>query len=236
VDLYALVKDELPRYFGTKHCYWVDLVTITVDGEPTCAASINGTAYPDLTDCLYREALAREKQPGLVTDRQFLLFIQQDETRRPCPFTKQDVGDLAFRALHLFQEIEDEASAMRVYTAIREAAPSRSLSVEVSAFLPEIVAQQVIQFRDSDTLVMSVGQDGPRTELRKSQVRSYGYLEDAVFQFLHKVKPSEDEIRQLLAMSERFHRLSETIEAGSSPKDVELSPFVYYVGDWYEIW
>lgn len=235
-DLYALVQDELPRYLGTKHCYWVDLTMLLADGVPACEVRINGTAYPDLTDCLYREALARRKAGGLVTDRQFLLLIQEDATRRPCPFTKQEVGELAFHALRLFRDITDEASAMEAYRALREAAPSHALYVEAAAFLPEIVAQQVVQLRDCDGIRASTGEGDPGTLLMKSQVRSYGYLADAVFQFLQKTRPSEDDIRQLLAMSDRFHRMTDAIEAGASAETIRLPEFVYYVDDNYEVW
>lgn len=235
-DLYALVREELPRYLGTKHCYWVDLTTVTAGGAPTCEVRINGSPFHRITERLYQEAFARKPVDGLVTDRQFLLFIQKEETRRPCPFTKQDVGELTHRALNLFQTIHDEASGRQAAQAIHDAAPSHSLGIEAAAFIPEIVAQQVVQFRDNDGLMPVVNRGKPDCELMKSQVRSYGYMEDAVFQYLSKAAPSDDEIKQLLAISGKFHVLTDAIEGGMPVEDFRMSQLVYFVDEDYVVW
>ncbi len=235
-DLLALVKDELPHYLGTKRCYWIKLFSATIDGEPTCEVRINGTVYPDITDVLYREAIQREKVQGFVSDKEFILLIQQEDTWTLCPFNKQQVGDKTFRALHMMQEIHDEESAQRIMQNIRNNAPCHSLGLELVTFIPEIVAQQVVDFRDSDGLMPVVNHGKPDMELKKSQVRSYGYIEDAVFQFLRKQKPTEEEIKQLLALSTKFHVLSEAIQKGAKIQDLRLSQLVYFVDEDYIVW
>lgn len=235
-DLFEVVKDELPHYLGTKRCYWIKLFSATMNGEPTCEVRINGTVYPDITDVLYREAVRREKTDGFVSDKEFLLLIQLEDTWTLCPFNKQQVGEKTFQALRLMQEIHDEESAQRIMQSIRDNAPSHSLGLELAAFIPEIVAQQVIDFRDSDGLMPVVNHGKPDVELKKSQVRSYGYIEDAVFQFLRKQKPTEDEIKQLLAISAKFHVLSEAMQKGTKIQDLRMSQLVYFVDDAYIVW
>ena len=235
-DLFEVVRDELPHYLGTKRCYWIKLFSATMNGEPTCEVRINGIVYPDITDMLYREAIRREKTEGFVSDKQFILLIQQEDTWTLCPFDKQQVGEKTFHALCLMQEIHDEESAQRIMQSIRDNAPSHSLGLELAAFIPEIVAQQVVNFRDNDGLMPVVNGGKPDVELKKSQVRSYGYIDDAVFQFLHKQKPTEDEIKQLLAVSAKFHVLSEAIQKGTKIEDLRISQLVYFVDDDYIVW
>ena len=235
-DLWEIVKETLPKYLGTKRCYWVKLYSACVDGVPNCEARINGTVYPDLTDVLYREAVKSRDKSRYVSDKVFVLLIQDDATYTPCGFTKQEVGEMAFRALRLLQNIEDEESARKVQDMIVSLAPTHDLGLELLSFLPEIFACQVVQYRDNDSLMPVIDRGKPEIELKKSQVRSYGYIEDAVFQYLHKVRPSEDEIKQVLATSAKFHAISEGIEKGAKLEDMRLSPLVYFVDRNYRVW
>ena len=236
-DLWELVKDELPHYLGTKRCYWVKLFSACVNGIPNCEARINGTVYPDLTDVLYKDAAKHHAESGYISDKVFVLLIQDENTYTPCSFTKQDVGEMTVKALRLFQNIIDEESARKTQEMIVSLAPTRDLGMELLSFLPEALTGQVIQFRDSDKLMPAFLQTGkPQQVLSKAQVRSYGYIEDAVFQYLHKGKPSEDEIKQILAASAKFRALSEAIEKGSKLEDLVGTPLVYFVDESYRVW
>lgn len=235
-DLWELVKDELPHYLGTKRCYWLKLFSACVNGVPNCEARVNGTVYPELTDLLYKDAARHHGESGYRSDKVFVLLIQDERTYTPCSFTKQEVGEMAFRAMRLFQKIEDEESARKTQAMIVSLAPTRDLGLELLSFLPEAFACQVVQYRDSDKLMPVINRGKPEHVLTKAQVRSYGYIEDAVFQYLHKVRPSEEEIKQLLAVSAKFHALSEGIENGAKLEDLRLSPLVYFVDEHYRVW
>ena len=233
-DMLDAVQELLPEYLGTKHCYWIELSSAVFGAKPECDVRINGTPYPGITEVLLEKALARPAVQGYSSDRQFVLLIQKPETLRQCPFTKQQVGELTAYAIRTMLPIKDEASAARQKAAIREAAPTHSLGIEVVAFLPEIIAQQVVQYLDSDVLRPAGGRS--EAALRRSQVRSYGYMEDAVFQYLNKTRPEPGVIRQLLTFSVKFRSLHEDIEHGTDILHLSVPPLVYRVDDEYEVW
>lgn len=235
-DLWAIVRDAVPQYLGTKRVYWIKLFAACLNGIPECEARVNGMLCPDLADMLVKHAIRHKDEAGFRADKVFVVLIQDAATYTPCPFTKQDAGELAFRAFRLFQNIHDEESAHKTHLTIVESARTRDLGMEMVAFLPEIVAHTVIQYRDSESLMPVVNHGKPDVELKKTQVRSYGYIEDAVFQYLHKQQPSQDEIKQLLAVSSKFHALSQAIEAGSKLEDLRLSQLVYFVDEYYRVW
>lgn len=237
VDLWELVKDEMPHYLGTKRCYWVKLFSSSLNGIPNCEARINGIVYPDLTEILEKDVIERNHAvSGFSSDKTFLLLIQKEETYQDCPFTKQEVGELTFRAIRLYQNIKSEYTVEKTNAMIRELAPNDSVAMEVISFLPEIFAQMVVQFRDNDTLIPVVNRGKPEIHLKKSQVRTYGYIEDAVEQYLRKQQPEEDEIKQILAMSSKFHAISQAIENGSKIENLRLSQLVYFVNENYVPW
>ena len=235
-DLWELVQEELPKYLGTKRCYWVKLFSACVNGIPNCEARVNGTVYPELTDVLYKDAAKHHDESGYSSDKVFVLLIQDEKTYTPCQFTKQEVGEMTFKALRLFQNIVDEESAQKMKELIVSLAPTYDLGLELLTFTPEAFANQVVQYRDSDKLMPVINRGKPEHVLTKAQVRSYGYIEDAVFQYLHKAKPSEEEIKQILAVSAKFHAISEGLENGAKLEDLRLSPLVYFVRDTYRVW
>ena len=235
-DLWGLLKDSIPNYLGTKRVYWVRAFSAMVGDVPSCEVRINGSVCADLGDILLEDAVANRADRKFTVSKTLVLLIQDEETYVPCPFTKQEVGEAAFRAFRLFQNIRDEATSRKVQQQIVESVTPHSLGVELMCFLPEITAQQVVRFRDSDCVIPVINRGKPEHELRKTQVRSYGYIEDAVFQYLHKQNPSEDEVRQILAVSGKFHTLSEALENGLKLEDLRLSQLVYFVDENYKVW
>ncbi|MBR3629848.1 MAG: hypothetical protein IKN55_05160 [Oscillospiraceae bacterium] len=233
-DMFAAVQDILPQYLGTKHWYWMELSSAAFGDKPDCDVRINGTSYPGITEVLLQKALDRKNGAGYASDRQFVLLIQQPETLRQCPFTKQQVGELTAYAIRTMLPIKDAASSRMQRAAIREAAPTHSLGIEMVAFLPEIIAHQTVQYMDSDILRPSGGTS--EAELRKSQVRSYGYMEDAVFQYLHKTRPEKGVIEQLLTFSVKFRSLHENVGHGTDILSLAVPPLVYRVDEAYEVW
>lgn len=232
-DLWEIVKHKIPEYLGTKRCYWIRLTSARFNEKTTCGASINGTVYPDLTDLLYKEAL---KHPEFRVDNQFLLLIQKEETYTSCPFDKQDVGELCFMALDRMTAIKDPDSHQRIFHEIRTLCPDSSIAAELTAFLPEILAQSVLNFRDNDTLIPVIDYGKPEFELKKSQVRSYGYMEDAVDQYLRKIKPSQEEILNIVKISGRFEVLTNALRDNVPIEELRMSQLVYFVDKNYHVW
>ncbi len=236
VNLWNVIREKIPEYLGTKKVYWVNLFSVDRGKQQFCEARINGVVYPDLTDLLYQEIFDRkERQPSI--DKLFLLLIQDEETYRPCPFTKQNVGDLTFFALDKMTEITDEASRQKIYQEIHKFCPDYAIAVELIAFLPEIVAQTVVNFRDNDALIPVFDYGKPEFELKKSQVRSYGYMADAVEQYFRKQQPSEEEVYRLLRSSGKFETVSRAIQDENIKiEDLRLSQLVYFVNRNYHVW
>lgn len=232
-DLWEIIKEQIPAYLGTKRCYWIKLYSARIQETPVCEVRINNTVYPDLTDLLMKEAF---KNPEVRMDKQFLLLIQKEETFQPCPFEKQDVGQLAFMALDKMLTIHDEESRQKIFQEIQAICPDYAIAVELISFLPEICAQMILEFRDNDSLIPVINYGKPEFELKKSQVRSYGYMEDAVEQYLRKIQPSQEDILNIVRISARFEVLTKALHDNVPIEDLRMSQLVYFVNENYHIW
>lgn len=236
IDLWEIVKEKMPEYLGTKRVYWIKLFSAEMGDKQFCEARINGTVYPDLTDLLYQELLRREDKQIRI-DKLFMVLIQDSATYQSCPFTKQNVGDLAFRALDRMTDITDETTRQQILHEIQCFCPDSSIAIELIVFLPEIAAQKIVNFRDNDSLIPVFDYGKPEFELKKSQVRSYGYMADAVEQYLRKYQPSREEIQNLIRISGKFHTLSQALQDDNIRiEDLRLSQLVYFVDKDYHVW
>lgn len=236
VDLFGVVRNKLPEYLGTKKVYWVKLFSADLGNSQICEARINGTLYPDLTDCLYEEIFSR-KTHEISIDKTFFLFIQDESTFKPCPFSKQDVGDLTFLALDQLMSIKDEVSRQKAFQEIHKLAPDYSIAVELTCFIPEIAAQLIVNFRDNDSLIPVFNYGSPEFTLKKSQVRSFGYIADAVEQFFRKYRPSQEELDALLRISSKFETISRALQDKNVKiENLRLSQLVYFVNQQYQVW
>ena len=235
IDPWETVKDKIPEYLGTKRVYWIKLFSADMGEKQFCEARINGIVYPDLTDLLYQELLSR-KDRQISINKLFIVLIQDAETYEPCPFTKQNVGDLTFLALDKMTDITDEASKAKIFREIAKFCPDYSIAIELIAFLPEIVSQYVVNYRDSDALIPVFDYGKPEYELKKSQVRSYGYMADAVEQYIRKHQPSPEELENLLRISGKFETVSRSLRENIGIEDLRLSQLVYFVSKNYRVW
>ena len=235
-DLFSVVKDKLPEYLGTKRVYWVKLYSADMGEKQFCEARINGNVYPDLTDLLYQELFSRTDRQ-ISIDKTFLVFIQDNATYKACPFTKQNVGELTFMTLDLLTDVKDETSRQEITEQIQKFCPDYSIFIELISFLPEIAAHKIVEFRDNDTLIPVIDYGKPEFELKKSQVRSFGYMEDAFDQYLRKREPNREEIMNLLRMSSKFEVMARALQDSAVKiQDLRLSQLVYFVNQSYHVW
>ncbi len=236
INPWEIVKDKIPEYLGTKRVYWIKLFSADMGDKQICEATVNGMFCHDLTDLLYQEVFSR-KDHEISIHKLFMLLIQDESTYQPCPFTKQNVGDLAFLALDKMTDITDETSKQKAFQEIVNFSPDYSIAVELVAFLPEIMAQEIVNYRDSDSLIPVFDYGNPEFQLKKTQVRSYGYMTDAVQQYLKKYNPSREELFHILRISGKFETMSRAMQDSNIKiEDLRLSQLVYFVNQNYHVW
>lgn len=237
--LLAAMRDKLPTILGTKRVYWGSAGTWRFSDRILPALYINGVPYECFDEDLIRFGIEHEflTNDDIHPHAAFRFLLVQDEaTWERCPYTVQAVGDLTFRILHtLCSGMKPSPDLLE--EAVKSLAPDPSLATELVSFLPEIVAQQVLEFRDSDILI-PVKKDGgtPDVRLTKPQVRSYGYMEDSVRQFLLKQRPTREQLLPVLGRSARADVLRKALLSDVPITELKLSELVYFVDDDYKIW
>ncbi len=229
-DLWEIVKEQIPQYLGTKKAYWIKLLSSRM-GKDICEVRINGMVFHDLTEVLYDAIRAGKSTADGTMDKMFLLLIQDDVSYTPAPFTKAEAASVAQRALQKMMTIEDDESHASVMEEIRQMHPI--LGGEACAFLPELYSRALVRYKPSDSLLpvsLDIG------AIRSSQVRSFGYFDAAVRDYLQKRRPGTDDHVKIFRLSAEYKAIHQAVQNGSKPENLTFAPLAFDVPEGYVIW
>ena len=233
VDLWQIVREEMPLYLGTKKVYWVKLFTACSNGKPTCEVRINNIVYPQLTQKLFKYVKTWSDMINYHSEKQFVVLIQDEKTFKECSFTKEQVMQYAIKTIALLQQVDSEETRKSAVNTVKMMCKDDILALELCTFLPEIYTQIVFNLKESDGLVAVMGEN--KYPLRKSQLRVYGYIEDAVHRYLHFEKPSKEQNVKVMCLSGKMSALNKLVKDGGIIEDTVFPAFTYFVNDNYVV-
>lgn len=235
-DFWGLLKDEIPYYIGRKRAYWIKLYAAWTGKELICEVRINGVVYPELTQKLMKKIGKPKQSEFYGAAKQFIVLIQKDETYVPCPYTKDDVFRLTFDALERMYTINSQQRYEEVISEIRSGCPDKSLGSELVDFIPEMYCQMILGLNDSDSVTAYEPESKNTITLRKSQIRSFAYIEEAIFRYISTNKPTREQNMAVLGASARFNVINQALEKGSKMENLVLTDLIYAVNTDYEVW
>ena len=118
---------------------------------------------------------------------------------------------------------------------------NKDLATEVRIFIPEIFAKLTLGYEEGDSLFLLTGDPGSeegesKLEFRKTQLRSYFYLQQVILEYLNTRPPQED-VQRIVFNSVAFRELRKAKEQGHEPKDLYVPGTAYRVGNpGYRVW
>jgi len=70
----------------------------------------------------------------------------------------------------------------------------------------------------------------------KSQIRSYGYIQYAIYRYLDKYRPGKEDNLKILSLSAKFGAVNKAVGDGAKLEDLRMSALGYPVDEDYVIW
>ena len=219
VLLAKYLMNELPKYLGSKKYYWVRiyLAKLFVPGneengqEPRTKKMIevrvNGSVCPQLGELLKPYIDSWDDTEGFACEKQYVIFAQRDEDK--CPFDKELVMTVAKECINLMVNIESKEDYMALVGKLEElTGGNKSLASEIRIFIPEILAKLTLGYREGDSLFFleGEGEDQKQIEFKKTQLRSYFYLQQAILEYLGTRPPQED-VKKIVVNSVAFREM-----------------------------
>lgn len=235
-ELWKLVKDEIPGYLGTKKVYWLKLFTSCYNGRATAEARLNGIVYPELGVKLLEYTKNWSDKKNFHSEKQFIVFIQDDSTYEECYYTRSQIREWTHKLIDELQKQDvKEQNAYNIVTKLMsEVTGSEELARELVRFVPEIYTRLIFRTGESDNLLIVRGDD--RFNIKKSQLRSYSYMEAAVFEYLVVNKPQGEESMKVMFRAASLAAIDKAVKEGAKIEDIILTGSAYTVKKDYILW
>ncbi len=229
VPLFPLVRDELGKYIGSKKYYWVRIFLAKSSDKVVVEVRVNGTVCPGLHK-YFKEYMDSWEHFG--SEEQYVIFVQREEDQ--CPFNKELVVKVANEAINMLQDCKSAEEYKDIVAKIEESAGDKALAAEIRIFVPEILAKLTMGYNEGDSLFLL--KDDSSIEFKKTQLRSYFYIQQVALSYLSK-KPEQEKVMRIVSNSVAFRELKKAHDAGHEPKDLYVPGTSYKIGlDNYRVW
>lgn len=254
VMLVKYLMSELPKYLGSKKYYWVRIYLarlVTPGNEQNgqqpqvrkmIEVRVNGSVCPQLGELMKPYIDSWEDNDGFACEKQYAIFVQREDDK--CPFDKEIVMKSANECLHSMIKIEKQEDYVALAKRLEEMTGNKSLAAEIRIFIPEILAKITLGYREGDSLFLieGEGEDQQQIEFKKTQLRSYFYLQQAILEFL-STRPAQEDVKKIVVNSVAFREMmkvqKQLTEQGKEFKmsDLFVPGTSYRIGESdYKVW
>lgn len=230
--LVNFIKDQIPKYLGSKKYYWLRIYLARMNNNKIIEVRLNGSVCLDLIPYFQEYVDQMEADNKFVSEKQYALFVQHEDDK--CPFDKETVVNAAKDAISRMAKIKSREDFEAMAQNLIDMTGNKDLAAEIRIFIPEILAKLTLGFREGDALFLI--KDGSQIEFRKSQLRSYFYIQQVVLEFL-ATRPSTEEVQNIVYNSVAFREMRKVLEDAQKngqeikPGDLFVPGTAYKVGD-----
>ena len=251
--LINFLKNDICSYIGSKKYYWVRIFLAKNGDKKTIEVRINGTVCPDLHKNFVEYLDSWQPREQLVTEKQYAIFVQDEDDQ--CPFTKEHVVECTRKTIELMEECKSKEDYIALKNEIDEMAGDLALSAEIRIFVPEIMARHVLRYGEGDSLFLmkhneeaenenTENSENPEQqnkiqliEFKKTQLRSYFYIQQVIFDHLARVKPEKEKVMRIVANSAAFREIQKHVKEGHQPTEMWVPGTTYQIAvDNYKVW
>ena len=232
------IKAEIPKYLGSKKYYWVRIYLAKYKDREIIEVRVNGSVCMELSRFFKPYIDTWDASESFMCEKQYAIFVQREDDQ--CPFNKETVTTTAKKAIELMVNIRSREDYESMAKELEELAGDKNLASEIRIFIPEILAKMTLGYNEGDSLFLM--QDDSQIEFKKTQLRSYFYLQQAVLEYLSTQPPQED-VTRIVTNSVAFREMRKVMDQIKdqdkkiNPSDLFVPGTSYRIGvDGYKVW
>lgn len=232
-NLWDIIQDDIPNYLGAKKAYWIKLYACCFDGEANCEARINGAVFTELTQKLEEYVMTWQNLQEFHSEKAFFLILREDDCE-PDGLDSAEVIDIAAKSAELLSHVVDEKTEDEVLAKIYHlCGKDDNLAWEIRYFLPEIYTFIQLDLVQCDGFQLN--RKDEKLSLKKSQLKSYGYIEQGVLKFMRETNPDKDTSLRIMRLSATLGCVAKALEKGSKLEDLRFVETAYIAPDDYKV-
>lgn len=227
------IINQMPKYLGSKKYYWVRIYLAKHKDREIIEVRVNNSVCVELARPYKPYIDTWDASEKFLCEKQYAIFVQRDEDK--CPFKKETVMNTAREALKRMVDIKGREDYIKMAEELDEIAESKDLAAEVRIFIPEILAKMTLGYQEGDSLFLIDGDN--KIEFKKTQLRSYFYIQQAMIEYLNS-RPSQEDVQKIVMNSVAFRELRKVSqEQGHKPQELFVPGTAYKIGnEGYKVW
>ena len=231
--LAAIIQNEIPKYLGSKKYYWLRIYLAKHKDRQIIEVRVNGSVCNELGEKFRPYVDTWDASEHFMCEKQYAIFVQRGAD--PCPYKKEVYTNAGKFALEKMVKIQNREDYEAMAKELDEVAGDKSVAAEVRIFIPEILAKLTLGYQEGDSLFLIEGDDNSeegtsKIEFRKTQLRSYFYLQQVILEYLNTRPPQED-VQRIVFNSVAFRELRKAREQGHEPKDLYVPGTAYRIAE-----
>ena len=252
------IKTDIPKYLGSKKYYWIRVYLAKYQDKQVCEVRINGSVCTELSKRFQPYIDGWDAEENFMSEKQYGIIVQREEDQ--CPFKKEIVMEGAQKCISemvkitnrdeyiaMAKALEDELGAKlneELNNSEQATTLGKSIAAEIRIFIPEILAKLTLGYTEGDSLFLLEGEGDSQQsiEFKKTQLRSYFYLQQAVLEYLSG-QPSQEDVTRIVTNSVAFRELRKVLDQAKeqnkqiNPADLFVPGTSYKIGvDGYKVW
>ena len=252
------IKTDIPKYLGSKKYYWIRVYLAKYQDKQVCEVRINGSVCTELSKRFQPYIDGWDAEENFMSEKQYGIIVQREEDQ--CPFKKEIVMEGAQKCISemvkitnrdeyvaMAKALEDELGAKlneELNNSEQATTLGKSIAAEIRIFIPEILAKLTLGYTEGDSLFLLEGEGDSQQsiEFKKTQLRSYFYLQQAVLEYLSG-QPSQEDVTRIVTNSVALRELRKVLDQAKEQHkqinhaDLFVPGTSYKIGvDGYKVW
>ncbi len=242
--LVSFILNEMPKYLGSKKYYWLRIYLAKHKDRQIIEVRINGSVCMELSKFFVDYVNSWDAENTFMCEKQCAIFVQREDDM--CPFTKDTVMEGARFTLEKLITVKNQEEYTAMSDELEGIVGDKDLAAEIRIFVPEVMAKLTLGYQEGDSLFLIDGEN--KIEFKKTQLRSYFYIQQAIIEFLGQ-QPPQQVVQSIVAKSVAFRELKNIVqsanqkaveegkEANFTPHDMYVPGTAYKVGtEGYKAW
>ena len=236
--LMNFIKNEIPKYLGSKKYYWLRVYLAKFKEKKIIEVRVNGSVCVELPK-YFEEYVEKQMdaEETFVSEKQYAIFVQREDDQ--CPFEKELVMNASRETIKMMENINNHEEYVAMCEKLEELVEGdKNLAAEIRVFIPEIFAKLTLGYREGDSLFLieGEGEEQQNIEFKKTQLRTYFYLQQSILEYL-STRPDQEKVSRIVMNSVAFRELRKAKEQGHEPKDLYVPGTAYRIGEAdYKVW
>ncbi len=231
-DYWDLLKNQLIYRLGNKKAYWIKIFTSKNRTDVVCEVRVNGIEDIELSETLLPYAKNWDCIGSYHTEKQNILFIQNEDSYEPSDFTREQICLYTKKAIKWYEK-NGEKDRRGIREQLIKLCKDDSLAYEIYSFVPEIYCKYAYPKVEYGNHLYIIQKDKKTRDAYQSQLQSFSYIEETVMEHLKNNQVHRTVIEGVIYHSANARAIKQALAQGDQIDELMIPGIGYYVKNDY---